>query len=113
MGNATNIFPNFEPCRSRHHKYYTELLTITHQYPKGLGNTVAEIDTSAFKERIFPKSKFSMVVPEVEEQLKQMNNVKSIVIMGIEVRPHTSKGSLVQPSHCTFSQPKIFHLSKL
>lgn len=54
------------------------------QYPKGLGNTVEEIDTSFFKERIFPKTKFSMVIPEVEEQLRQLN-IENVVLMGIEV----------------------------
>ena len=54
------------------------------QYPKGLGNTVEEIDTSSFKERIFPKTKFSMVIPEVEEQLRQLN-IENVVLMGIEV----------------------------
>lgn len=61
---------------------------ITHpslfQYPKGLGSTVEEINTSPFKERIFPKTKFSMVIPEVEEQLKQLK-VENVVLMGIEV----------------------------
>ena len=57
-----------------------------------------EIDTSAFKERIFPKTKFSMVIPDVEEQLKQMENVKSIVLMGIEV----SNFKPVQPVHVGF-----------
>lgn len=33
----------------------------------------------------FPKTVFSMVIPEVEEKLKQMPEVKSIVIFGIEV----------------------------
>ena len=54
------------------------------KYPKGLGNTVEEIDTSPFKERVFSKTKFSMVIPEVEEQLKQLN-VENVVLMGIEV----------------------------
>ena len=54
------------------------------KYPKGLGNTVEEIDTSPFKERVFSKTKFSMVIPEVEEQLKQLN-IENIVLMGIEV----------------------------
>lgn len=58
----------------------------TEQYPKGLGNTVEEIDTSGFRERIYPKTKFSMVIPDVEEQLKEMENVKSIVLMGIETQ---------------------------
>ena len=43
-----------------------------------------EIDTSSFKERVFSKTKFSMVIPEVEEQLKQLK-VENIVLMGIEV----------------------------
>ena len=45
-----------------------------------------EIDTSSFKDRIFSKTKFSMVTPEVEEQLRKMKDIKSIVLMGIEVR---------------------------
>jgi len=45
---------------------------------------VEEIDTSSFKERVFSKTKFSMVIPEVEEQLKQLK-VENIVLMGIEV----------------------------
>lgn len=57
----------------------------TEQYPKGLGNTVKEIDTDFFKEQIFPKTKFSMVIPEVEEQLKQQN-IKNVVLMGIETQ---------------------------
>ena len=58
------------------------------KYPKGLGNTVEEIDTSPFKERVFHKTKFSMVIPEVEEQLKQLN-IENIVLMGIEVLSKT------------------------
>ena len=43
-----------------------------------------EIDTSFFKDKIFPKTKFSMVIPEVEQQLKQLK-VENVVLMGIEV----------------------------
>lgn len=57
----------------------------TEQYPKGLGSTVEEIDTSFFKERIFSKTKFSMVIPEVEEQLQQLE-VENVVLMGIETQ---------------------------
>lgn len=60
-------------------------IIATEQYPKGLGNTVEEIDTSFFKERIFPKTKFSMVIPEVEEQLRQLN-IENVVLMGIETQ---------------------------
>lgn len=60
-------------------------IIATEQYPKGLGSTVSDIDTSEFKEKIFPKTVFSMVIPEVEEELKKMPNVKSVVLFGIEV----------------------------
>lgn len=69
----------------------------TEQYPKGincapvakviiifpgLGNTVKDIDISNAK--VFSKTKFSMVIPEVEEILA-VGNRKSVVIFGIEV----------------------------
>ncbi|EDO42007.1 predicted protein [Nematostella vectensis] len=61
-------------------------IIATEQYPKGLGSTVSEIDTSTFEDKIFPKTVFSMVIPEVEEQLKTMSNIKSIVLFGIETQ---------------------------
>ncbi|KXJ26844.1 isochorismatase domain-containing protein 2 [Exaiptasia diaphana] len=61
-------------------------ILATEQYPKGLGNTVNEIDTSAFKDKIFTKTVFSMVTPEVDEELKKMTNVKSLVLFGIETQ---------------------------
>lgn len=54
------------------------------QYFKGFGNIVEEIDISFFKERIFFKIKFFMVIFEVEEQLRQLN-IENVVLMGIEV----------------------------
>ncbi|XP_065884574.1 isochorismatase domain-containing protein 2-like [Dysidea avara] len=54
----------------------------TEQYPKGLGNTVSEIDVSDVK--VVAKTVFSMVVPEVEEELKKEPNRKSVVLFGIE-----------------------------
>jgi hypothetical protein len=60
-------------------------ILATEQYPKGLGSTVDEIDTSGFKDKIFPKTVFSMVIPEIEEELKKMPNIKSVVLFGIEV----------------------------
>ena len=33
----------------------------------------------------FPKTVFSMVIPEVEAKLKELSDVKSIVLFGIEV----------------------------
>ncbi|KAL4225747.1 Isochorismatase domain-containing protein 2 [Mactra antiquata] len=44
-------------------------VVVTEQYPKGLGPTVSELDVS--KCPVFPKMKFSMMIPEVEEHMKQ------------------------------------------
>lgn len=50
----------------------------------GLGNTVTEIDVSAAK--VFSKTLFSMVIPEVEaELLTHHPSRKSVVLFGIEV----------------------------
>lgn len=58
-------------------------VVATEQYPKGLGNTVTEIDVS--KASVFPKTKFSMVTPEVEKLLSEHQDRRSVVLMGIEV----------------------------
>ena len=49
----------------------------------GLGNTVADIDVSGAK--VFSKTLFSMVIPEVEQELEKEGDRKSIVLFGIEV----------------------------
>ena len=70
------IFPfvlsHLEYCSGKHHCHYA-----------GLGNTVKEIDISDAK--VFSKTVFSMVIPEVEEVIKQDSNRKSVVLFGIEV----------------------------
>ena len=62
---------------------------IYFQYPKGLGNTVSELDISNAVGK-FEKTKFSMVVPEVEDKLKTLcgGDVKHVVLFGIEVLWH-------------------------
>lgn len=62
------------------------ILYIWLQYPKGLGKTVAELDIS-HAVGVFEKTKFSMVLPEVEEKLKSLcgGEVKHVVLFGIEV----------------------------
>ena len=50
----------------------------------GLGNTVADIDVSGAK--VFSKTLFSMVIPEVEQELEKEAERKSVVLFGIEVR---------------------------
>lgn len=56
----------------------------THTRTPGLGNTVSEIDVS--KANVFSKTVFSMVIPAVEDILKQDVNRKSVILFGIEVR---------------------------
>jgi len=57
-------------------------ILVTEQYPKGLGHTVSEMDVSQHK--VFPKSCFSMMLPDFQAELKKHKDVKSIVICGIE-----------------------------
>lgn len=57
-------------------------VVATEQYPKGLGNTVKEIDMTGIE--AYPKTVFSMVIKEVEDKLKEMSDVKSVVLFGIE-----------------------------
>ncbi|XP_060702987.1 isochorismatase domain-containing protein 1 [Hemiscyllium ocellatum] len=56
---------------------------VTEQYPKGLGSTVTEIDVTTAK-MVVPKTKFSMVVPVVEDALNEMPGVQSVVLFGVE-----------------------------
>ncbi|CAH1776108.1 unnamed protein product [Owenia fusiformis] len=59
-------------------------IIVTEQYPKGLGPTVSELDVS--KEKVFDKTKFSMCIPPVAEELKNMKDLKSIILCGIETQ---------------------------
>ncbi|XP_055063002.1 isochorismatase domain-containing protein 1 [Misgurnus anguillicaudatus] len=56
---------------------------VSEQYPKGLGSTVQELDLTGTK-LIFPKTKFSMVLPEVEVALAELPAVRSVVLFGVE-----------------------------
>ncbi|XP_015273710.1 PREDICTED: isochorismatase domain-containing protein 1 [Gekko japonicus] len=56
---------------------------VTEQYPKGLGSTVQEIDLTGAK-LVLPKTKFSMVLPEVETALAEIPGVRSVVLFGVE-----------------------------
>ncbi|XP_046360652.2 isochorismatase domain-containing protein 2-like isoform X1 [Haliotis rufescens] len=59
-------------------------VVVTEQYPKGLGPTVPELDVSQHK--VFPKTCFSMLIPEVEEHIKKMRDLKSVILCGIETQ---------------------------
>lgn len=55
------------------------------QYPKGLGETVKDLDISHAKGP-FSKTKFSMVIPAVEEQLSKLPTLTTVVLFGVEVK---------------------------
>ncbi|XP_013379034.1 isochorismatase domain-containing protein 2-like [Lingula anatina] len=57
-------------------------VVVTEQYPKGLGPTVSELNVKHHK--VFPKTKFTMAIPEVEEHLSKYPDIKSILLCGIE-----------------------------
>ncbi|CAC5417971.1 Isochorismatase domain-containing protein 2A,Isochorismatase domain-containing protein 2B,Isochorismatase domain-containing protein 2,Isochorismatase domain-containing protein 1 [Mytilus coruscus] len=86
--NAIKYFPEITEVASRlvqASKLLNIPLIVTEQYPKGLGNTVSELDIS-HAVGTFAKTKFSMVLPDVEKQLESLcsNNVQHIVLFGIE-----------------------------
>ncbi|PIK44071.1 hypothetical protein BSL78_19088 [Apostichopus japonicus] len=58
-------------------------LIATEQYPKGLGKTVEELDIDHAK-GVFEKTKFSMVIPAVEEQLSKLPTLTTVVLFGVE-----------------------------
>ena len=66
-------------------------LVVTEQYPKGLGSTVKELqDIWGDNKSVFPKTQFTMMIPEVRDCIKSFGSgeeaVKHVVLFGIEVR---------------------------
>jgi nicotinamidase-related amidase len=57
-------------------------VTVTEQYPKALGKTVSELDISGCT--YFPKTDFTMIIPEVEAELAKNAELKSVVLFGLE-----------------------------
>ena len=66
-------------CKHLHFK----ACVTDHVMYAGLGNTVTDIDVSGAK--VFSKTLFSMVIPEVEQELEKEAERKSVVLFGIEV----------------------------
>ncbi|KAG7171609.1 isochorismatase domain-containing protein 2-like [Homarus americanus] len=58
-------------------------IVCTEQYPKGLGNTVAELGVAEHNVPVFDKTKFSMCLPPIQEIIKD-KEIKSVVLCGIE-----------------------------
>lgn len=67
-------------------------LIFTEQYPKGLGHTVAELDTSTAL--VVAKNDFSMIVPEVTERLRDLSGISDAVICGLEAHVCVQQTSL-------------------
>jgi hypothetical protein len=67
-------------------------LLVTEQYPRGLGKTVPDIDISKALV-VIPKTRFSMIVPEVERLLHTLCDgvLESVVLFGIEVSKQDMK----------------------
>lgn len=61
-------------------------LVVTEQYPQGLGSTVCEINIQHAVGTV-AKTKFSMVVPEVENIFKTIcdGQLKCVILFGVEV----------------------------
>jgi len=57
-------------------------VVVTEQYPKGLGPTVSELDVQGCP--VFPKTQFSMCIDGVQEHLKTLPDLKSVILCGIE-----------------------------
>ena len=58
-------------------------LIVTEQNPEKLGKTISEFDTSSAI-GIFPKTRFSMITPEVTNILKNSHDIDSVVLFGLE-----------------------------
>merc|ERR1712071_210500 len=60
-------------------------LIVTEQYPQGLGNTCRQLDVE-HAVGIYPKTKFSMVVPEVESTIQNIcgGHLKCAILFGVE-----------------------------
>ncbi|XP_074926857.1 isochorismatase domain-containing protein 2 isoform X1 [Chelonoidis abingdonii] len=59
-------------------------VVVTEQYPQGLGPTVPELGAEGLRK--FPKTCFSMLVPEVEQELGALPHLRSVLLCGIEAQ---------------------------
>ncbi|XP_077106786.1 isochorismatase domain-containing protein 2 [Ranitomeya variabilis] len=59
-------------------------VVVTEQYPRGLGLTVPELGTGGIKK--YTKTCFSMLTPEVEDELKSIPERRSVILCGIETQ---------------------------
>mmetsp|Transcript_16256 Transcript_16256/g.21363 ORF Transcript_16256/g.21363 Transcript_16256/m.21363 type:complete len:139 (-) Transcript_16256:453-869(-) len=73
---------------------------VTEQYPKALGHTCSELNVANTETvKVFEKSLFSMLTPEVSDHLKALNRT-SAVLFGVESHVCVQQTALV--SLCNF-----------
>lgn len=58
-------------------------LIVTEQYPKGLGKTISDIPIDEAV-GIFEKTKFSMIIPEVDKYIEGEPDLKQAIVFGVE-----------------------------
>ncbi|CRL08060.1 CLUMA_CG020837, isoform A [Clunio marinus] len=58
-------------------------LIVSEQNPSKLGKTVSELNIDHAMEK-FSKTQFSMITPEIKNILDKLDNVDSIILMGLE-----------------------------
>lgn len=58
-------------------------VVVTEQYPKGLGNTVPELEERLGKAKIFEKVHFTAYIDEVKAELKEIGR-KKVIMAGME-----------------------------
>lgn len=58
-------------------------VAATEQYPKGLGHTVADVGSLLGGAPVFEKTRFSALIPEVQQFL-QSRNIENVVLVGAE-----------------------------
>lgn len=64
-------------------KAYDLPIIATEQYPKGLGRSDERILAEMDDEKIFPKTSFNALIPEVLDHIKE-NEIKNVVVTGAE-----------------------------
>lgn len=64
-------------------KAYDLPILATEQYPKGLGRSDERILAELCDEKIFPKTSFNALIPEVLDFIKD-NDIKNVVVTGAE-----------------------------
>ena len=89
---------------------------VTEQYPKALGNTVPELlEVLPSACQPVAKTDFTMMVPEIQEQLKGVAHVRQIVLLGIEAHVCVLQtaldllGEVVMPLQMLLARPFVCH----